>query len=46
MEDFLAGWTSKTHKKTAGGAGGLEESGRFVQVRSGLSTAEGLENQK
>jgi hypothetical protein len=41
MENFLARWTSKTHKKTAGGAGGLDESGRFIQVRSRLSTAGG-----
>jgi len=41
MEGFLAEWTSKTQKKTAGETGGLEESGRFVWVRSELSTASG-----
>ncbi|MCW2310824.1 hypothetical protein [Rhodoferax antarcticus] len=33
MEDFLAGLASKTHKKTAGAAGGFEESGRLVWER-------------
>jgi len=33
MKDFLAGLTSKTHKKTAGAAGGLEKSGRLVWER-------------
>jgi hypothetical protein len=41
MERFLAKWLSKTHKKTAGVAGGFWEIRTFFRDVSELSTADG-----
>jgi hypothetical protein len=41
MKIFLAGLGSNTQKKTAGVPAVFEESGRFIWVRSELSTAKG-----
>jgi hypothetical protein len=46
MERFLAEWLSKTHKKTAGVAGGFGRSGRFSGTFQNSLPPTALENQK
>jgi hypothetical protein len=41
MDSFLVELKSKTHKKTAGGAGGFGKIRTFIQERLELSTADG-----